>query len=194
MIEEINQRTRTLHKLERKVIEEFQQYFFYVSREDVQNIWSSLNKLQAQFVQIISKKDLGTMKVSNDYLKNSGNEISQIEEIEKLLKEYSKSELKFSQFLHEVVKEAQNKYYNSGNQYKNAKTRNITDTISSGQKAIFQFSQILPLENGWLLASNGHKYQNPCGCKWSIVEGDALEFHEKGYGKIIEEYVPAPNH
>ncbi|HSQ92855.1 MAG TPA: hypothetical protein VLL74_01005, partial [Methanoregula sp.] len=59
------------------------------------------------------------------------------------------------------------------------------------QKAIFQFSQNLPLEiiNGYhfLIASSGKKYQNPGGCKWSITEADAIDFQKKGYGKIIEE-------
>jgi len=182
----------SLRKSQFKAINEMPLYFQYISQEDNRMVWSLLEDLQTQIMHIISLKDLHYLKRTKNPLNslgNSNNPQFQIEEIESLLKDYSKSELKFSQLFHEIVKDAQNKYSKSSNRFSQNKEKNFKDTMSSGQKAIFQFSQILPLENFWLIASSGNKYRNPCGCKWSIIKPDAFEFQKKGYGKIVEEIV-----
>ncbi len=51
-------------------------------------------------------------------------------------------------------------------------------------KVDFKFSNVLPTLT--LISQRGTKYQNPWGCTWSIGKDDAIEFEQKGYGKIVK--------
>lgn len=48
---------------------------------------------------------------------------------------------------------------------------------------LFEFSRILP--SLVIQSQRGHQYQNPAGAKFHINEADALEFEQRGLGKII---------
>ncbi len=48
----------------------------------------------------------------------------------------------------------------------------------------FEFSKVLPMLD--LVSQRGMKYINPYGCLWPINKDDAIEFEQKGYGKIVK--------
>lgn len=48
----------------------------------------------------------------------------------------------------------------------------------------FVFSKVLPELT--LVSQQGMKYNNPYGCTWPINKDDAIEFEQKGYGKIVK--------
>ncbi len=48
----------------------------------------------------------------------------------------------------------------------------------------FEFSKVLPMLN--LVSQRGRKYVNPYGCLWPINKDDAIEFEQKGYGRIVK--------
>jgi len=196
VLNNIDEKTTTLRNLQNRAIIELPKLHLYISQNDIKTIYLSLDDLHQQLIRIISIKEKFYIKKrvdNNCSSTNSDNDISPVEEIGKLLVEYSKSEFNVIQSYHDIIKEAQLKHNKAGIQAASQTKKSVAkfqkDAISCGQKAIFQFNNVLPLENNYLIALNGNKYQNPCGCKWSIVELDAIEFQKKGYGKIVEEYV-----
>jgi len=40
------------------------------------------------------------------------------------------------------------------------------------------------------VSQRGWKYNNPYGCMWPINKDDAIEFEQKGYGKIVKRDSP----
>ena len=48
----------------------------------------------------------------------------------------------------------------------------------------FEFLKVLPTPN--LVSQHRRTYNNPCGCTWPINKDDAVEFEQKGYGKIVK--------
>jgi len=48
----------------------------------------------------------------------------------------------------------------------------------------FEFSKVLPTLSP--VSQRGMKYNNPYGCMWPINKDDAIEFEQKGYGKIVK--------
>jgi len=55
-------------------------------------------------------------------------------------------------------------------------------------KVDFEFSKVLPTLT--LESQRGEKYNNPYGCTWPINKDDAIEFEQKGYGKIVKRDSP----
>jgi hypothetical protein len=53
------------------------------------------------------------------------------------------------------------------------------------EKVYFEFVKVLPTPD--LVSQRGWKYTNPYGCTWSINKDDAIEFEQKGYGKIVKQ-------
>ncbi|WP_048115100.1 hypothetical protein, partial [Methanoculleus sp. MH98A] len=51
-------------------------------------------------------------------------------------------------------------------------------------KVDFEFLKVLPTLT--LVSQRGMKYINPYGCTWPINKDDAIEFEQKGYGKIVK--------
>jgi len=56
--------------------------------------------------------------------------------------------------------------------------------IDRSNDVMFEFSTELPSKN--IESERGFKYQNVPGWKLSINRDDALEFENKGYGKILK--------
>jgi len=48
----------------------------------------------------------------------------------------------------------------------------------------FEFLKVLPTVSP--VSQRGWKYINPYGCMWPINKDDAIEFEQKGYGKIVK--------
>jgi competence CoiA-like predicted nuclease len=61
-------------------------------------------------------------------------------------------------------------------------------TQEQEEKVDFEFSKVLPTLT--LESQRGEKYNNPYGCTWSINKDDAIEFEQKGYGKIVKRDSP----
>lgn len=175
-------------------------YFQYFSPQDTFQAWELFKDLQSQYGLLLDKKNqfyssekLPDGSPSQKNGKFIGGSDDQITEITKLLKKYSETESICTSLLKKMETYALEKLQKNRENYsKKISEKPKRDSISYGQKAIFQFSQDLPLENYWLIASSGNKYQNPVGCKWPLVEADAIEFERKGYGKIVEELVYVP--
>ncbi len=53
------------------------------------------------------------------------------------------------------------------------------------EKVDFEFAKVLPTLT--LESQRREKYNNPYGCTWSINKDDAIEFEQKGYGKIVKQ-------
>ena len=51
------------------------------------------------------------------------------------------------------------------------------------EKVYFEFAKVLPELT--LVSQQGLRYNNPYGCTWGINKDDAIEFEQKGYGKIV---------
>ncbi|WP_305066441.1 competence protein CoiA [Methanoculleus sp.] len=52
-------------------------------------------------------------------------------------------------------------------------------------KVDFEFLKVLPALT--LVSQRGMKYNNPYGCTWPINKDDAIEFEQKGYGRIVKQ-------
>jgi hypothetical protein len=177
------------------------QHFQFFSPQDTFRAWELFNNLQSQYRVLLNKKNgfyhlekLHDDSSSQDNSKFVIGSDDRIMELAELLKTYSETESICVALLKKMENDAiYNLQKNRETYTKKISEKSKKDTMSDGQKAVFQFLQIIPLENYCLIASSGNKYQNPVGCKWSIVEADAVEFERKGYGKIVEEFVYSPN-
>jgi hypothetical protein len=56
------------------------------------------------------------------------------------------------------------------------------------EKVYFEFVKVLPTPD--LVSQRERKYINPYGCTWPINKDDAIEFEQKGYGKIVNRATP----
>jgi len=56
------------------------------------------------------------------------------------------------------------------------------------EKVDFEFLKVLPTVSP--VSQRGWKYINPYGCMWPINKDDAIEFEQKGYGKIVKRDSP----
>jgi len=196
ILDQINEKGKSLHSLQNNVTMDCKGYYQYLTQEETKHIYNLLQDLHEQLVQIILLKDENYTKRKTETKDSSikpDNELEILKKIEILLKNYTKSESEFSKLFHKIIEEAQRKYLQTVNRAKTIREMPKKDTMSAGQKVVFQFSHTLPLENNCLSASSGNKYQYPIGWKTSIVEHDAIEFQKKGYGKIIEDYIRDPS-
>jgi len=177
-------------------------------KEEIKLMYASFRRFENALTDIFSPKNGFTWKIdpgSGEKYKQfkliSENQISSIREQVRDLKEV---EAKFSSIFNDlrcylekkprknlnvvriIRKEA---LHNPNNRKQEQGSHKPNDRKQEKEEKVdFEFLKVLPTVSP--VSQRGWKYNNPYGCMWPINKDDAIEFEQKGYGKIVKRDSP----